>query len=81
MARELGESFGLAVALKRGMLPVVWGAVDPESCVASYAALYLQEEVQAEGLVRSTDGFSRFLEAIASLTLRFSASRRSPASA
>jgi predicted AAA+ superfamily ATPase len=64
MARELGESFSLAVALKRGMLPVVWGAVNPESSVNSYAALYLREEVQAEGLVRSTDGFSRFLEAI-----------------
>lgn len=63
MAAELGDAFDLESALRRGMLPVVWDAHRPEDTLAAYVALYVREEVQAEGLVRSIPGFARFLEA------------------
>lgn len=64
MAAELGQRFDLARALQVGMLPLVLGATDPEETLRSYVSLYLQEEVQAEGLVRNIGNFARFLEAI-----------------
>lgn len=64
MAVELGERFQLDRALRHGLVPLVLGAPDPEVTLQSYAALYLREEVQAEGLVRNLSGFARFLEAI-----------------
>ena len=64
MAAELGERFDLSIALKQGMLPVVWGAKDPSQTIAAYNGLYLQEEVQMEGLVRDVGAFARFLEAM-----------------
>lgn len=64
MAAELGPRFELDRHLRLGMLPLVLGADDPEQTLRSYAALYLREEVQAEGLVRSVGSFARFLEAI-----------------
>lgn len=64
MAAELGDSFDLDLALKQGMLPVVWDASHPAETLAAYVALYVKEEVQTEGLVQSIPGFSRFLEAI-----------------
>jgi len=65
MASELGSRFELERALTVGLLPAVWGAEDPRDVLRAYAALYLREEVQQEGLVRRIEGFSRFLEAIA----------------
>lgn len=64
MAAELGDSFDLGIALRQGMLPVVWDATHPVETLAAYVALYVKEEVQTEGLVQSIPGFSRFLEAI-----------------
>jgi len=64
MAAELGERFRLDRALRRGLVPLVLGAKNPDTTLRSYAALYLKEEVQAEGLVRNLSGFARFLEAI-----------------
>ena len=64
MAAELGERFDLSVALKQGMLPVVWGAKDPNQTLLAYNGLYLREEVQMEGLVRDVGAFARFLEAM-----------------
>jgi len=64
MAAELGDAFDLDLALKQGMLPVVWDAKHPGETLAAYVALYVKEEVQTEGLVQSIPGFSRFLEAI-----------------
>lgn len=64
MASELGEGFRLDTALRVGMIPLVLGAADPERTLGSYAALYVKEEVQAEGLVRDIGGFARFLEAM-----------------
>ncbi len=64
MAAELGEAFRLADALQQGMLPLVFSSPSPRETLRSYVALYVREEVQHEGLVRSIGGFSRFLEAI-----------------
>ena len=49
MAAELGQKFGLKRA---------------QATLAAYASLYLQEEVQAEALVRQIGDFTRFLEVI-----------------
>ena len=64
MAAEMGEMFDLEKALQLGLVPLIVAADDPEVTLGAYAALYLREEVQMEGLVRSIDGFGRFLEAI-----------------
>jgi uncharacterized protein len=64
MAAEMGRVFRLEQALTTGMLPLVHGASDPAEILRAYNGLYLREEVQAEGLVRNTGAFSRFLEAI-----------------
>ena len=64
MAAELGAQFDLERALRLGMLPLVLDSSDPEETLRSYVSLYLQEELQAEGLVRNVGNFARFLEAI-----------------
>ncbi|MBI5554973.1 MAG: ATP-binding protein [Elusimicrobia bacterium] len=64
MAVELSRKFDLAAALKQGLLPLVFSAVDPAAVLRTYASLYVREEVQMEGLVRNIGNFSRFLEAI-----------------
>lgn len=64
MASELGDRFRLNSALTIGTLPVVLGSDDPAGALRAYHSLYLKEEVQQEGLVRSIGGFARFLEAI-----------------
>ena len=64
MAAELGERFQLGEALVRGTLPVVVSSPKPAATLRGYAALYLREEVQAEGLVRNVGAFARFLEAV-----------------
>ena len=63
MACEL-HKFDLDEALRLGMVPLVLDASNPEETLAGYATLYLEQEVQAEGLTRNIGGFSRFLEAI-----------------
>jgi predicted AAA+ superfamily ATPase len=64
MAAELGDRFEIASALHRGLVPLVVGASDPTDVLRTYAALYLREEVQQEGLVRNVGGFAHFLESI-----------------
>jgi predicted AAA+ superfamily ATPase len=61
MAAELGEQFNLEKALKVGMLPLVWESDEPEEVLSTYASVYIDEEVQAEALVRSVGQFARFL--------------------
>ena len=61
MACELSE-FDLGKALKLGMVPLVLDSPNPEETLASYANLYLEQEVQAEGLTRNIGAFARFLE-------------------
>jgi predicted AAA+ superfamily ATPase len=64
MAGELGRHFNFDRALLHGLLPVVVASENPMEVLRSYAALYLREEVQMEGLIRNIGNFSRFLEAI-----------------
>ena len=64
MATELGHRFSLDVALSVGLLPIVIDSDSPERVLQTYAALYLREEVQMEGLVRNIGNFSRFLETV-----------------
>lgn len=64
MAAELGSSFNLQRALEIGLVPLIWRAAEPSASLSAYAALYLQEEVQAEALVRQIGDFSRFLEVV-----------------
>lgn len=64
MASELAKQFSFEKALRFGLLPLVVTSSDPEKVLKTYAALYVREEVQMEGLVRNIGGFSRFLEAI-----------------
>ena len=64
LAAELGDTFNLSRALQIGLVPLIWEASDPAATLAAYASLYLQEEVQAEALVRQIGDFSRFLEVI-----------------
>ncbi len=63
MAAELGPRFDLNQALRYGLLPVVLASENPGDVLRAYAALYLREEVQMEGLVRNVGAFSRCLEA------------------
>jgi len=63
MAAELGQSFDLDLALRQGLLPLVWDSIRPEEALRAYVSLYLREEVKAEGMVRDIGAFSRFLEA------------------
>jgi predicted AAA+ superfamily ATPase len=64
IAAELDDLFDLESALRIGLLPVVLDSQEPEQVLRTYAALYLREEVQSEGLVRNIGNFSRFLEAV-----------------
>jgi len=64
IAAELDKLFSLKKALQIGTLPLVMAAPESEDVLKTYAALYLKEEVQMEGLVRNIGNFSRFLETI-----------------
>jgi predicted AAA+ superfamily ATPase len=56
--------FEILQSLESGLVPLVVTADDPRDVLAAYASLYLDEEVQAEGLVRRIGSFTRFLEAV-----------------
>jgi predicted AAA+ superfamily ATPase len=64
VAAEMGASFSLEKALEIGMLPLAWDNTSPQAVLTTYTALYLKEEIQAEGLVRNVGDFARFLEVI-----------------
>ncbi|MCA8975942.1 MAG: ATP-binding protein [Planctomycetes bacterium] len=64
LAAELGATFELGSALRLGLVPGVLGASEPDRALRAYVALYLREEVKAEGMVRNLDSFGRFLEAM-----------------
>ena len=61
-ALELGKDFDLKRAVRFGCLPLACTSENPEDYLKSYAATYLREEVQQEGLTRNIGAFSRFLE-------------------
>lgn len=64
IAAEIPEQFNLEKNVKIGMLPLVVNSKDPLGDLKTYIALYMQEEVQMEGLIRKVDQFSRFLEVV-----------------
>lgn len=63
MAAELPD-FDLGRALQIGLLPLALAAPDPVDVLDAYVSLYLEQEVQAEGLTRNVGNFTRFLEAV-----------------
>jgi len=64
MASELKDKFNLEQSLQTGLIPLVFSSQDPEDTLNAYMTLYLKEEVQMEGMVRSIGNFARFLEAV-----------------
>jgi predicted AAA+ superfamily ATPase len=58
------RSFELRSALRTGLIPLVVDSQDPLDTLGAYATLYLEQEVQLEGLARDIGQFSRFLEAV-----------------
>ena len=60
--RELGDQFDLNRAMQRGLLPSIYFSDDPRADLESYAGLYLQQEIMAEGATRNIPAFSRFLK-------------------
>lgn len=68
ISAELDHQISTPTALAYGTLPGIVAerdAADREKTLSTYAAIYLREEVQAESLSRSLEGFARFLTAIA----------------
>ena len=61
-ALELGSDFDLKRALQYGCLPMAATSDNPQEYLKSYAATYLREEVQQEGLTRNIGAFGRFIE-------------------
>ena len=59
---ELGEDFNLNLALRYGLLPIVWASDDQSGKLKAYTEFYLKEEIKAEALVRDLPGFARFLK-------------------
>ena len=64
LAYEMGNDFSIKKALKYGTLPIVVDSPTIDATLRAYIGLYLQEEVQSEGLVKNIGNFSRFLEKI-----------------
>ncbi len=64
LALEMGEDFCLEDALQFGMIPLVRYPENSSSAevLKSYLALYLEEEIATEGIIRNLDSFARFLQ-------------------
>ena len=58
---EIGSG-RLLSRLNRGSLPAVLDSEIPHEDLKAYVGTYLQEEIRSEGLTRSVENFSRFLE-------------------
>jgi predicted AAA+ superfamily ATPase len=65
VSAELDRPRGLDDVLRYGMLPLAVESDAPKRFLRGYVETYLQEEVQAEALVRQIGGFARFLEVAA----------------
>lgn len=57
--------YDLDRVLNYGTIPVVYDSSQPQEELASYIGNYLKEEIQAEGLTRKIENFSRFLQTAA----------------
>lgn len=64
-AVEIGDDFDLDRMLNRGYLPRIYRSSSYARLLDAYVAVYLKEEVMAEGLARSLPVFSDFLAAAA----------------
>lgn len=62
---EIGDKLDLDRALNHGLIPDHYLAKKPDRLLRSYALDYVEQEVQAEALVRNVTAFSRFLESAA----------------
>lgn len=62
VCQELMQDFDFNKALKFGLLPDAVQEENPKEYLNSYITTYLQEEVLQEGVLRSLDGFHKFLE-------------------
>jgi len=58
------KSYSFEESLDFGLLPIVYASETPKEVLETYISLYIQEEVQYEGLVRRIGNFSRFLESV-----------------
>jgi predicted AAA+ superfamily ATPase len=61
---EIGDDFNDLKAMQYGFLPEIFSIKnenEKKKLLRSYSNTYLKEEIQAEALVRSLDGFVRFL--------------------
>jgi len=65
LAIELGDAFNLDEQLSTGMVPIIVESPQRADTMKAYNALYIREEVLAEGLTRNAEAFARFLESIA----------------
>lgn len=65
VTREIGN-YDLLRILNYGALPSVYNSSYPKEDLEAYVGNYLKTEIQAEGLVRKIENFSRFLQ-VASL--------------
>ena len=64
-ATELGKAFDLDRMVNNGWLPRIYASDRPRRLLDAYVGDYLQQEIAAEGLVRSLPVFSNFLAAAA----------------
>lgn len=74
VAGELGYRLPTREALSTGALPGVLthpNEATRRKMLSSYASTYLKEEIQAEALTRSIEGFARFLSAAAEWSGKF----------
>lgn len=61
--QEMQESFDLKGALEWGTLPLVVNNLqNAPDILSAYVHTYIQEEIRAEGFIRKTEPFIRFLE-------------------
>jgi len=65
-SREITD-FSLLRAINYGTIPSIYLSDEPEEDLLSYCGVYLQEEIQAEGLTRRIENFSRFLRSAAAM--------------
>lgn len=64
IAAELKDSFNIDQSLETGLIPLIYMDKDPNTRLKSYVSLYIQEEVNYEGLIRNIGNFNRFLQSI-----------------
>lgn len=62
---EMDAGFNPDTHITHGTLPMTVTGSDPDGYLATYADVYLNEEIRAEALTRNVGAFSRFLEVAA----------------